>query len=167
MGDFNKKESEILDFTGLKIPRDYLGETGDSARTAVRGGTTDTAYTTKAVVTVDNGGTLNVNAAHIYRSNGNGIRVQGKSKCTMNNGSINGLKPFKSIGGAVYVLEESTFNLKSGSITGNTCGGVTVNKGSIFNMTGGTIATNTGGGGDPTSSAVSYTHLTLPTNSLV
>lgn len=129
-----------------------LGETGDSARTAVRGGTTDTAYTTKAVVTVDNGGTLNVNAAHIYRSNGNGIRVQGKSKCTMNNGSINGLKPFKSIGGAVYVLEESTFNLKSGSITGNTCGGVTVNKGSIFNMTGGTIATNTGGGGDPTSS---------------
>lgn len=53
-----------------------LGETGDSARTAVRGGTTETAYTTKAVVTVDNGGTLNVNAAHIYRSNGNGIRVK-------------------------------------------------------------------------------------------
>lgn len=129
-----------------------LGETGDSARTAVRGGTTDTAYTTKAVVTVDNGGTLNVNAAHIYRSNGNGIRVQGKSKCTMNNGNINGVKPLKSIGGAVYVLEESTFNLKSGSITGNTCGGVTVNKGSIFNMTGGTISTNTGGGGNPTSS---------------
>ena len=24
MGDFNKKESETLDFTGLKIPRDYL-----------------------------------------------------------------------------------------------------------------------------------------------
>ena len=23
MGDFNKKESESLDFTGLKIPRDY------------------------------------------------------------------------------------------------------------------------------------------------
>ena len=23
MGDFNKKESETLDFTGLKIPRDY------------------------------------------------------------------------------------------------------------------------------------------------
>ena len=24
MGDFNKKESESLDFTGLKIPRDYF-----------------------------------------------------------------------------------------------------------------------------------------------
>ena len=24
VGDFNKKESESLDFTGLKIPRDYL-----------------------------------------------------------------------------------------------------------------------------------------------
>jgi len=23
VGDFNKKESETLDFTGLKIPRDY------------------------------------------------------------------------------------------------------------------------------------------------
>jgi len=23
VGDFNKKESESLDFTGLKIPRDY------------------------------------------------------------------------------------------------------------------------------------------------
>ena len=26
MGDFNKKESESLDFTGLKIPRDYIDE---------------------------------------------------------------------------------------------------------------------------------------------
>jgi hypothetical protein len=24
VGDFNKKESESLDFTGLKIPRDYI-----------------------------------------------------------------------------------------------------------------------------------------------
>jgi hypothetical protein len=24
VGDFNKKESESLDFTGLKIPRDYF-----------------------------------------------------------------------------------------------------------------------------------------------
>lgn len=28
MGDFNKKESESLDFTGLKIPRDYLSAYG-------------------------------------------------------------------------------------------------------------------------------------------
>ena len=28
VGDFNKKESESLDFTGLKIPRDYYRRKG-------------------------------------------------------------------------------------------------------------------------------------------
>ena len=33
MGDFNKKESESLDFTGLKIPRDYNSDMEDYIRT--------------------------------------------------------------------------------------------------------------------------------------
>ena len=36
VGDFNKKESESLDFTGLKIPRDYKYEmegNGENERT--------------------------------------------------------------------------------------------------------------------------------------
>ena len=30
VGDFNKKESESLDFTGLKIPRDYMDTVEES-----------------------------------------------------------------------------------------------------------------------------------------
>ena len=48
------------------------------------------------------------------------------------------------VGGGVFV-NGGTFNLKSGTITGNTAergGGIFVNKGAIFNMTGGKIDNN-------------------------
>ena len=38
MGDFNKKESESLDFTGLKIPRDhYYSKEGKMKTTSIKG----------------------------------------------------------------------------------------------------------------------------------
>ena len=35
VGDFNKKESESLDFTGLKIPRDYRRKKEENANMKV------------------------------------------------------------------------------------------------------------------------------------
>lgn len=131
--------------------------TNDANRVSVRGGTTSAGLTTSAPIVVDNGGTLVINRAHIYRTNGSVVKLKGRSVATLKaytgkdglENSINGAHPDKNYYGAVAIQENSTFNMKGGTISGSSSGGVTVRPGSTFNMTDGKITGCSGGAGDP------------------
>lgn len=131
--------------------------TDDVNRVAVRGGTSSAGLTTSAPIVVDNGAALVINRAHIYRSNGSVVKLKGRSVATMKaftgkegaENSINDTHPSKNYFGAVAILENSTFNLKGGTISGSSSGGVTVRPGSTLNMSEGKITNCSGGAGDP------------------
>ena len=135
--------------------------TADANRVIIRGGTGDAAKATAAIIVADNGSTVVINRARIYRSNGSAIKVKGSSNLIMNENTstgtgniISGITPAKSYYGAVHVCENSTFTMKGGTIgskdASNSAGGVTIKPGSSMTMSGGTIHYNMGGAGNPT-----------------
>ena len=76
-----------------------------------------------------------------------GVKMSAKPVVNMYGGSISGnAAPKANAGGVLLQSNGSTFNLKGGSITGNTCavggGAIYVAKGGILNMTGGTLTGN-------------------------
>lgn len=153
----NSDISSIFYVNGNDAKLTLGASTDDANRVAVRGGTSTAGLTTSAPIVVDNGATLVINRAHIYRSNGSVIKLKGRSVATMKaftgkdglENSVNDTRPSKNYFGAVAILENSTFNFKGGTISGSSSGGVTVRPGSTLNMSNGKITNCSGGAGDP------------------
>ncbi len=102
-----------------------------------------------------NGGTIggsssdNGNSSTTYNGYGGGVYINGGSTFEMTDGAISYNKSESTGyggGGAVFI-SSGTFDMKGGSLTGNTTtyqgGGVYIASEGIFNMTGGSISGNT------------------------